>query len=124
MTSHGEPHGQERGVHPWHQPSEPSRWVENCWGALQGPCFAPGSKQTLGPVLAEYIVRQKVYQTQYWKEHCFALTAETIIEKAVDLKAAGGTYGGARKPTNFMCLILKMLQIQPYKEVGAPRGRG
>lgn len=67
--------------------------------------------------LVEYIIRQKVYQTTYWKESCFALTAETVIEKAVDLKAAGGTYGGARKPTNFMCLILKMLQIQPSKEV-------
>lgn len=67
--------------------------------------------------LVEYIVRQKVYQTVYWKESCFALTAETLIDKAVDLKAAGGTYGGQRKPTNFMCLILKMLQIQPDKEI-------
>jgi pre-mRNA-splicing factor 38A len=67
--------------------------------------------------LVEYIVRQKVYQTTYWKESCFALTAETVIERAVDLKAAGGTYGGGRKPSDFLCLILKMLQIQPSKEV-------
>eukprot|EP00197_Chlamydomonas_leiostraca_P012822 CAMPEP_0202860104 /NCGR_PEP_ID=MMETSP1391-20130828/1959_1 /ASSEMBLY_ACC=CAM_ASM_000867 /TAXON_ID=1034604 /ORGANISM="Chlamydomonas leiostraca, Strain SAG 11-49" /LENGTH=214 /DNA_ID=CAMNT_0049539239 /DNA_START=42 /DNA_END=682 /DNA_ORIENTATION=- len=67
--------------------------------------------------LVEYIVRQKIYQTVYWKESCFALTAESLIDKAVDLKAAGGTYGGQRKPTNFMCLILKMLQIQPDKEI-------
>lgn len=67
--------------------------------------------------LVEYIVRQKVYQTVYWKESCFALTAESLIDKAVELKAAGGTYGGQRKPTNFMCLILKMLQIQPDKEI-------
>ncbi|KAF5841593.1 PRP38 family-domain-containing protein [Dunaliella salina] len=67
--------------------------------------------------LVEYIVRNKIYQTVYWKESCFALTAETLIDKAVDLKAAGGTYGGQDKPTNFMCLILKMLQIQPDKEI-------
>lgn len=67
--------------------------------------------------LVEYIIRQKVYQTVYWKESCFALTAESLIDKAVDLKAVGGTFGGARKPTNFMCLILKMLQIQPDKEI-------
>lgn len=67
--------------------------------------------------LVEYIIRQKVYQTQYWKESCFALTAESLIEKAVNLRCAGGTFGGARKPTNFMCLILKMLQIQPDKEI-------
>jgi pre-mRNA-splicing factor 38A len=65
----------------------------------------------------EYIVRQKIYQTTYWKESCFALTAESLIDKAVDLKSAGGTYGGQRKPTNFLCLILKMLQIQPHKEI-------
>ena len=25
--------------------------------------------------------------------------------------------GGQRKPTQFMCLVLKMLQIQPEKEI-------
>ena len=29
----------------------------------------------------------------------------------------GGTFGGSRKPTEFMCLILKLLQIQPDKEI-------
>jgi pre-mRNA-splicing factor 38A len=53
----------------------------------------------------------------YWKESCFALTAELLIEKAVDLKAVGGTYGGQNAPTHFLCLILKMLQIQPDKEI-------
>lgn len=53
----------------------------------------------------------------YWKESCFALTAETVIEKAIELKSVGGTFGGTRRPTNFMCLVLKMLQIQPEKEI-------
>lgn len=30
---------------------------------------------------------------------------------------APGTYGGARQPSQFLCLILKMLQIQPDREV-------
>lgn len=67
--------------------------------------------------LVENIVRQKIYQTIYWKESCFALTAESLIDKAVDLKAVGGTHGGARLPSHFLCLILKMLQIQPHKEI-------
>merc|ERR1712232_762961 len=29
----------------------------------------------------------------------------------------GGTYGGVRKPTNFICLVLKMLRIQPDNAV-------
>jgi hypothetical protein len=53
----------------------------------------------------------------YWKESCFGLNAETIVDKAVELRAVGGTYGGVRKPTEFLCLILKMLQIQPDKDI-------
>ena len=29
----------------------------------------------------------------------------------------GGVYGGSIKPTPFLCLILKMLQIQPHKDI-------
>lgn len=67
--------------------------------------------------LVEYIVRQKIYQTQFWKEKCFALTAESLLEVAVNLRCVGGTCGGQRKPSDFLCLILKMLQIQPDKEI-------
>lgn len=63
--------------------------------------------------LVEKIVRQKIYATNYWKEQCFGLTAESIIDKAFELKYVGGTYGGARKPSPFLCLVLKLLQIQP-----------
>jgi PRP38 family len=32
--------------------------------------------------LVEKIVRSKIYDCQYWKEHCFGLTAESLIDKA------------------------------------------
>lgn len=67
--------------------------------------------------LVEKIIRMKVYEHMYWKEHCFALTAETLVDKAIDLKYVGGCYGGNRRPTRFLCLLLKMLQIQPDKEI-------
>lgn len=35
----------------------------------------------------------------------------------MELDHLGGTFGGNRKPTPFLCLILKMLQIQPEKEI-------
>ena len=53
----------------------------------------------------------------YWKEHCFGLTAETLVDKAIQVDHVGGTYGGQVKPTNFMCLVLKLLQLQPEKEI-------
>ena len=124
--------------------------------------------------LVEKIVRSKIYDCQYWKEHCFGLTAESLIDKAVALRSAGGpapqnimsaftitrgcnrlaagqsrclfpsqlqyvlalppflqtgalslaldvdaggTFGGARKPCEFMCLTLKLLQLQPDKDI-------
>lgn len=62
-------------------------------------------------------MRTKIYQHTFWKEQCFGLTAETLVDKAMELDHVGGTFGGNRKPTPFLCLILKMLQIQPEKEI-------
>ncbi|OSD02772.1 PRP38-domain-containing protein [Trametes coccinea BRFM310] len=66
--------------------------------------------------LVESVIRNRIYESSYWKEHCFALTAETLIDKAIELKAIGGVYGN-QKPTEFLCLLLKLLQIQPEKEI-------
>ncbi|KAG8905205.1 hypothetical protein FRB99_000474 [Tulasnella sp. 403] len=66
--------------------------------------------------LVEKVIRSRIYESSYWKEHCFALTAESLIDKAIELKYIGGVYGNQR-PTEFMCLLLKLLQIQPEKEI-------
>mmetsp|Transcript_19766 Transcript_19766/g.24926 ORF Transcript_19766/g.24926 Transcript_19766/m.24926 type:complete len:389 (+) Transcript_19766:130-1296(+) len=68
--------------------------------------------------LIEYITRQRIYDSQYWKEQCFGLTAADVAEKsAMHLHAIGGSYGGNSKPTRFLSLILKMLQIQPEESI-------
>eukprot|EP01083_Nonionella_stella_P091521 255920_1 len=68
--------------------------------------------------LIEYITRQRIYDSQYWKEHLFGCTAADVAEKAaIQLKAIGGSYGGNAKPTRFLSLVLKMLQIQPDDEI-------
>ncbi|XP_068664023.1 pre-mRNA-splicing factor 38-like [Aristolochia californica] len=80
----------------------------------------PGAKSIRGTNpqnLVEKILRSKIYQNTYWKEQCFGLTAETLVDKAMELDHLGGTDGGNRKPTPFMCLVVKMLQIQPEKEI-------
>ena len=43
--------------------------------------------------------------------------AELLVDKAMQLKYVGGVYGGNIKPAPFLCLILKMLQIQPEKDI-------
>lgn len=40
----------------------------------------------------------------------------SIIEKAYALTSIGGQYGN-QKPTDFICLVLKLLQIQPRDEI-------
>lgn len=67
--------------------------------------------------LVEYISRQKIYDSLYWKQDCFGLSAERLVDKAVELKEVGGMFGEPQKPSNFICLILKMLQIQPTKDI-------
>ncbi|OQR67153.1 pre-mRNA-splicing factor 38A-like, partial [Tropilaelaps mercedesae] len=67
--------------------------------------------------LVEKIIRSRIYESKYWKEECFAVTAELIVDKGMELRYCGGVYGGNIKPTPFMCLLLKMLQIQPEKDI-------
>lgn len=68
--------------------------------------------------LIEKIIRSRIYESKYWKEHCTLLNSALVLEKAVDdLKYVGGVYGGNIKPTPFLCLTLKLLQIQPQKEI-------
>lgn len=67
--------------------------------------------------LVEKIIRSRIYDSKYWKEQCFALTAELLVDKAMELRFIGGVFGGNIRPTPFLCLILKMLQIQPEKDI-------
>ena len=53
-------------------------------------------------------------QTKQW---WFGFVAELLVDKAMALKYCGGVYGGNVKPAPFLCLILKMLQIQPEKDI-------
>jgi len=74
-------------------------------------------KGTNPQYLIEKIIRTRIYDSRYWKEECFALSAELLVDKAMELKYIGGVYSGNVKPTPFLCLVLKMLQIQPDKDI-------
>ena len=68
--------------------------------------------------MMEKITRDKVYAMTFWKEKCFAVSAETLVDLAVtDLTQIGGIYGGNNRATEFLCLTLKMLQIAPEREI-------
>lgn len=91
--------------------------------SLIGPKMANRSIKGAIPIhgkdpqlLIEKIIRERIYDSLYWKETCFGLNAETILDKAVELDCVGGTYANQR-PVPFLCLLLKLLQIQPSLEI-------
>ncbi|SNX87034.1 related to PRP38A - pre-mRNA-splicing factor [Melanopsichium pennsylvanicum] len=66
--------------------------------------------------LIEKPVRHRIYESPFWKEHCFALSASTILPLAVDLHHIGGLVG-LQRPSHFLCLLQKLLQIQPESSI-------
>lgn len=67
--------------------------------------------------LFEKAVRDRITDSYYWKEQCFGLNAATLCDRAAELTSIGGTYGVSEKPTPFLCLAFKMLQLQPERDI-------
>lgn len=42
--------------------------------------------------LVEKIIRSRIYDSKYWKEECFALTAELLVDKAMELRCVCRCY--------------------------------
>lgn len=67
--------------------------------------------------LVEKIIRTRIYECRYWKEDCFGANEADVFDRALELRFVGGIYGGNIKPSPFLCLSLKMLQLQPEKDI-------
>jgi len=68
-------------------------------------------------LLFEKGVRDRITESYYWKEQCFGLNAASLCDRAAELKFIGGTTGVMGKPTPFLCLAFKLLQLVPDKEI-------
>ena len=66
--------------------------------------------------LLEKAVRDRITDSYYWKEQCFGINEATLCDRAAKLTCLGGTYG-QQKPTPFLCLALKLLQLLPERDV-------
>lgn len=87
-------------------------------------------------LLVEKIIRERIFESLYWKEQSFGLNgkfplsysvclrkltspspiAATLLDRAVELTYIGGQYGN-QKPTPFLCLVFKLLQLHPQREI-------
>ncbi|KAI2781293.1 PRP38-domain-containing protein [Daldinia loculata] len=79
-----------------------------------------GSNAALAPnglnpaTIMEKAVRERIVDSYFWKEQCFGVNEADIIDRVVDhVSFIGGTYGGNQKPSPFLCLAFKLLQLAP-----------
>lgn len=66
--------------------------------------------------LIEKITRERILDSLYYKDQCFGLTSATVLDRVMDLKYIGGTFS-VGKPTEFICLVFKLLQLAPDREI-------
>lgn len=59
----------------------------------------------------------RIIESYYYKEQCYGLNAATLLDRAVELTFIGGTFGIAQKPTPFLCLAFKLLELTPEREI-------
>lgn len=62
--------------------------------------------------LVEKIIRERIYENPFYKDKCNTLSFDCIYSLAKNLCYIGGIFSNT-KPSPFLCLLLKLLQIQP-----------
>lgn len=67
--------------------------------------------------LLDKLTREHIYNSRYWKEYCFGVSTANVATLATELRYVGGLFGPMRKPTPFICLLLKLLQLGPERDV-------
>ncbi|OTB01794.1 hypothetical protein M426DRAFT_323152 [Hypoxylon sp. CI-4A] len=79
-----------------------------------------GSSAALAPnglnpaTIMEKAVRERIIDSYFWKEQCFGVNEADVVDRVVDhVSFVGGTYGVTQKPTPFLCLAFKLLQLAP-----------
>ncbi|KAI1779116.1 PRP38 family-domain-containing protein [Hypoxylon cercidicola] len=79
-----------------------------------------GSSAALAPnglnpaTIMEKAVRERIVDSYFWKEQCFGVNEADVVDRVVDhVSFVGGTYGSTQKPTPFLCLAFKLLQLAP-----------
>jgi pre-mRNA-splicing factor 38A len=68
--------------------------------------------------LLEKAMIERIIDSFYFKDACFGLNEADIVDRVVShVTFVGGTYGSSQKPTPFLCLLFKLLQLGPGDDV-------
>lgn len=83
-----------------------------------------GSSNPLAPnglnpaTILEKPVRERIVDSYFWKDQCFALNEADVVNRVVDhVQFIGGTYGDSQRPSPFLCLAFKLLQLAPSDDI-------
>lgn len=83
-----------------------------------------GSSATLAPnglnpaTIMEKAVRERIVDSYFYMEQCFGVNEADIVDRVVEhVSFIGGVGGIVQKPTPFLCLAFKLLQLAPSDAV-------
>ncbi|KAI1803729.1 PRP38-domain-containing protein [Daldinia bambusicola] len=83
-----------------------------------------GSSAALAPnglnpaTIMEKAVRERIVESYFWKEQCFGVNEADVVDRvAAHVSFVGGTHGANQKPSPFLCLAFKLLQLAPDDDV-------
>ncbi|OBT77643.1 hypothetical protein VF21_03733 [Pseudogymnoascus sp. 05NY08] len=83
-----------------------------------------GSSAPLAPngfnpaTIFEKPVRERIIDCYFWKDQCFALNEADIVSRVVEhVHFVAGTYGDSQRPSPFLCLAFKLLQLGPGDDI-------
>lgn len=83
-----------------------------------------GSNAALAPnglnpaTIMEKTVKDRIIESYFYKEQCFALNEADIVDRVVEhVNFIGGTHGSMQKPSPFLCLAFKLLELAPSDEI-------
>ncbi len=81
-----------------------------------GGALAPNG---LNPAtIMEKAVRERIVDSYFWKEQCFGVNEADVVDRVAEhVTFVGGTYGDAQRPSPFLCLAFKLLQLAPGDDV-------
>ncbi|KAJ6779464.1 hypothetical protein PWT90_00770 [Aphanocladium album] len=64
--------------------------------------------------IMEKAVKDRITDSYFYKEQCFALNEADIVDRVVEhVSFIGGTSGMTQKPSPFLCLAFKLLELSP-----------
>ncbi|RDW62227.1 PRP38-domain-containing protein [Coleophoma cylindrospora] len=68
--------------------------------------------------IMEKPVVDRIIDCYFWKDQCFGVNEADIVSRVVDqVHFIGGTYGDSQKPSPFLCLAFKLLQLAPSDDI-------